>query len=204
MLEFALSMPVLALLLMGSLAMGRFAYDVQIVRESAQEGAKLGAVDRLAPPGQDQVAYTPANEQILQWVRVAAHTGDPSIDPHAIAIAGDPSGGDGAWWEFNPNEQPPDMDRENTFGGISQFIQGLASLPSFPYFHLGQCSASSSSLEQMLNPGLTTMRLVYNHDSGFGSGYRWSVRIDYSFSRYEMFTFPLSGYEGGCIHDPGP
>ena len=204
MLEFALALPILALLLMGSMALGRFAYDVQIVREAAQEGTKLGEVDRLAPPGQEQVAYTPPNEVILQWIRVAAVEGDPSIDPHSIALPTDPQWSGGNAWEFDPNAQPPVRDAENTFGGITQFTSSLGALPSIPYFHTGTCSSGSNALEQTLNPGLTTLRLVYHHDSGFGPDLRWSVPITFDFTRYEMFTFPLSGYEGGCVSDPGP
>ncbi|HEV3232199.1 MAG TPA: TadE/TadG family type IV pilus assembly protein, partial [Candidatus Dormibacteraeota bacterium] len=132
MLEFALALPILALLLMGSLALGRFAYDIQIVREAAYEGSKLGAVDRLAPPGQDQVAYTPSNEVILQWIRVAAVEGDPSINPHAIALPGDPQWSGGNAWEFDPNQQPQVKDHENVFGGISSFTTSLGSRPSLP------------------------------------------------------------------------
>lgn len=190
--EFALTLPILAVLLVGAAALGRYAYEMQIVREAVVEGSKMAVIDRPA----DGHAYQMTNDEILTWVRDAVHEADPAIDRMQITVPKR-----SAPWGFDPNSDldPNKNASEKSF--TDNFMQSVNSL-SIP-IHFGTCD-SSPPVETLLNPGLETMRIDFQFNSGFGDN--WHVpapEVRYSFSRYEMLTIPLNFPEGGCLQHPG-
>jgi hypothetical protein len=139
MLEMALVLPVLAILLMGSLSVSRAAYDAMIVQELADEAGKMGALDRLSPDGND--SYQMSTEELVQWIKEGAHYLDSSIAQDSIAA--------------DPNFH---------FTGKNVFED-----PHSGAYGDMQCFLSAGPLATILNPGLNTVHLKYNYATGFAT-----------------------------------
>jgi hypothetical protein len=183
MLELALSMGVLGALLMGSLSLGRYAYDRMIVREAVEESAKMAMIDRP----KDGHAWQMSNQDLLDWQRAAAHEADHSIDPLAIR----PVGGSDPW-KYGGADNTPGAN--GAPGLITQLVgdvnKFLAKLPGSP-------TVSESGFTRVVDPGAETMRVMFKYDSGLSSAWTWDSEIDFDFTRYTMFTLPFSPEEAG-------
>ena len=197
-LEFAFVLPFLALLLVGAAGLGRYAYDAQIVRQTMIETGKLAINDRTKDS--TSTAYQLSNTELFRWLRTAAHEQDNAIAPTDLTL---PKGGFGNCsvgnecnaWQFKPSADPSD-------GGALQEFQ--SSLDIGLAIHKGACSNDTANVISFLNPGLETMRVDFQYNTGLGGGWKISPRtFTYSFSRYQMLSFPLNFPEGGCITDDG-
>jgi hypothetical protein len=170
--EFALALPILALLLIGSLTLGRAAYDATIVQEAVDEAGKAAAIDRLSA---DQKHAFQMNEVTLRdWIRTQANTMDPTIDGANTIIC---SPGVNPNWDYNQGEMPKGMPAS---GGIYGDAQGF----------LG--GAVGGFIAKVLNPGLQTMRVTYNYKTTIGV---MSFPITYNmyYSKYQMTWTPRIG-----------
>ena len=176
--EFAMALPVMAILLVGSLTIGRAAYDANIVQEAVDEGGKASAIDRLSS---DQAsAYSMTEPTVRDWIRTSANTMDPSIDANStIACTPTPAGADSNW-DFNNGEVPPGMPQSGSgiYGDFQQFLGGKA----------------GGFIAKVLNPGLETMRVTYNYNTSIGPGVTFPIRYVVYFSKYQMTWTPrISG-----------
>jgi hypothetical protein len=193
MIEFALSMGVLGALLMGSLSLGRYAYDRMIVREAMEESAKMAMIDRPRDTGGGTHAWQMSNRDLLEWQRTAVHELDHTIqhdDLQAVNANGNPSGTDP--WKYTDNAHqtpgangPPGLISQ-LLGKINHLLDG-ASLP-----HI-----SEAGLTRAFNPGAETMHVKFRYNSGLSTDWSYNTQIDFDFTRYTMFTLPFSPEEPG-------
>jgi len=197
-LEFAFVLPFLALLLIGAAGLGRYAYDAQIVRQRSLMAGKLAINDRTKDS--TSTAYQLSNTELFRWLRTAAHEQDAAIAPTDLTL---PQGGFGncsvgnecSAWQYKPGVDPHDDSALNDFKESLNI--GLA-------IHKGNCSNNTANVIAFLNPGLETMRVNFQYNTGLGGGWRISPRtFTYNFSRYQMLSFPLNFPEGGCVTDDG-
>jgi hypothetical protein len=199
-LEFALALPILAILLVGAAGLGRYAYDVQIVRQSMIETGKMAINDRTNPA--TGTAYQLSNTELFRYLRDIAHEQDnaiagqdltlPNVDPAGKSCAG---GNNCAAWQFKPSASRTDKGALDDFQKMLDI--GLA-------IHKGSCHNDTANVLSFLNPGLETMRVNFQYNTGLGGGYKISPQtFEYNFSRYQMLSFPLNFPEGGCIQDDG-
>ena len=198
-LEFAFSLPILVLLLVGAAGLGRYAYDTQIVRQSMIETGKMAVNDKTGPTG---TAYQLSNSELFRYLRDIVHEQDnaiagtdltlPAVDPAGTSCL---NGNKCAAWQFKPSVNRTDGTALDDFQ--KQLDIGLA-------IHKGSCHNDTANVLSFLNPGLETMRVNFQYNTGLGGGYRISPRtFEYHFSRYQMLSFPLNFPEGGCIQDDG-
>jgi hypothetical protein len=177
MIEFALVLPLLSVLLVGSLSLGRGAYDSMIVQELSDEAGKAAAIDRMGPGGSSS-RHQMSSKELLEWIQAAAHTEDSSIDPAAIRCR--PS------MDFTSGSVPSGVPKDNGGGVFGTLVTG------------GQ---TIGQIAPLLNPNIMTMNIRYNYDTGFGGA---SIPIDYTFhyTAYEMVWFPNlgngAGQSGAC------
>lgn len=190
MIEFALALPILAILLIGSISMGRFAYQTMIVRETVLEGAKMQMIDRARDNGHGFESSQMTNDQVLGWIRAAATTDDPSIKPTQICV---PNGGGGNAWQFDERAQ-------DQLGTASQ-ANGNSFGDNYASKSGGIFGSSKivGTLEPWLNTGLQTMKVNFYFDSGFGNDWSYRVTINYHYTRYAMFTFPFLAKQAGEV-----
>ncbi len=191
MLEFALSIGVLGALLMGSLTLGRYAYDRMIVREAVEESAKLAMVDRPHAVGKDSVrAWQMSNAELLEWQRTAAHEMHHTIAPADIQ----PVGGTDPWkYTDKPLKAPGAEGAKGSIRQVVDKVNGLfddAGLPSAVH-------VSPAGLTRAFNPGAETMRVMFKYNPGLSADTTINSEIDFSFTRYQMFTLPFSPEEAG-------
>jgi hypothetical protein len=177
MIEFALVLPLLSVLLVGSLSLGRAAYDSMIVQELSDEAGKAAAIDRMAPGGSSS-RHQMSSKELVEWIRAAAHTEDSSIDPNAIQCR--PS------LDFTAGSVPNGTPQDNG-GGVYGTLVGVGQT-------VGQ-------IAPILNPNIQTMNIRYSYATGFGGT---TIPIDYTFhyTAYEMVWFPNlgngAGQSGAC------
>ena len=197
-LEFAFALPFLALLLIGAASLGKYAYEAQIVRQTMIETGKLAINDRTKDS--TSTAYQLSNTDLFRWLRTAAHEQDNSIAGTDLVL---PQSGFGncspgnecSAWQYKPGVDPHDDGELNDIK--SSLNIGLA-------IHKGNCSNDTANVIAFLNPGLETMRVNFQYNTGLGGGWRISPRtFTYNFSRYQMLSFPLNFPEGGCVTDDG-
>ena len=200
MLEFAFALPILAVMLVGAAGLGRYAYDAQIVRQSMIETGKMAINDQTN--NSTSTAYQLSNSELFRYLRDIAHEQDnaiagqdltlPDTDPAGSSCTG---GANCAAWQFKPSANP------NDGGALDDFQKkldiGLA-------IHQGSCHNDTANVLSYLNPGLETMRVKFQYQTGLGGGFRISPTVfEYNFSRYQMLSFPLNFPQGGCIQDDG-
>ena len=177
--EFAMALPVMAILLVGSLTIGRAAYDANIVQEAMDEGGKASAIDRLSS-GDQSSAYSMDEPTVLQWIQTSANTMDPSIDAgNHVVCSPTPSGADSNW-DFNQGDLPPGFPASGSgiYGNVQGFLGGKA----------------GGFIAKVLNPGLETMRVTYNYNTSIGPGVTFPIRYVVYFSKYQMTWTPrISG-----------
>ena len=195
--EFALALPILVLLLVGAAGLGRYAYDVQIVRESMVETGKLAIDDRTNT--KTGTAYQLSNTELFRYLRDISHESDNAIDGHDLTLPNGfgncANGNECSAWQFKPSANVNDNNSLNQF--MAQLDIGLA-------IHKGACPNNTANVMAFLNPGLETMRVDFQYNTGLGGGWRISPRtFEYNFSRYQMLSFPLNFPEGGCVQDDG-
>ena len=167
--EFALTLPILALILIGSISIGRAAYDASIVQELSVEAGKMGGIDRLDPGGSQ--AYQLSDNELVDWIRESAHVVDPTIsktsigcDPNFYPVSGDPSqlnGGKGK----NGND---------IYNGLTGFL-----------------STGNSGVAQALNPSLETVHLRYNYSTGIAGGLAFPINYQFNFTKFQMVWLPI-------------
>jgi hypothetical protein len=189
MLEFALSIGVLAALLLGALTLGRYAYDRMIVRETMEEAAKMAMIDRpKADSNGDVHAWQMSNQDLLDWIKAASHEVDPSIDPNNVrqAAGNDP-------WKYSDTAKKSPGDN----GAPSLISQLVTEINNFLSALPGSPSVSEGGFTRAINPGAETMRVQFKYDSGLGPDWTWDSEIDFDFTRYTMFTLPFSPEEPG-------
>jgi hypothetical protein len=193
MIEFALSMGVLGALLMGSLSLGRYAYDRMIVREAMEESAKMAMIDRPRDTGGGTHAWQMSNHDLLEWQRTAAHEIDHTIqhdDLQAVDANGNANGTDP--WKYSdsahgsPGHNGPPGLVTQLLGKINGILDG-ASLP-----HI-----SEAGFTRAFNPGAETMKVKFRYNSGLSTEWSYNTVIDFDFTRYTMFTLPFSPEEPG-------
>jgi Flp pilus assembly protein TadG len=191
--EFALAMPVLVVLLVGSVALGRLAYQITIVNEAVDEATKIAMVDRLDSNGDH--AQSMSNDDMIKWIRAAAAEGDKTIDPNSICPDGN--------WEFHH--------------GTSDIISGIANKGSgfLNDFNNNAEKANSTgnlkndkggtvdTLERWLNPGLQSLRVTFKFRSGIGNRWDLTVPITRHYTSYQMFTVPFNAPSSGAVSASG-
>jgi Flp pilus assembly protein TadG len=171
--EFALALPILALLMVGSLTLGRAAYDATIVQEAVDEAGKAAAIDRLSS---DQKHAYQMNEPTLRdWIRTQANTMDPSINAASTIIC---SPGVNPNWDYNQGEMPKGMPAS---GGIYGDAQGFLA------------GATGGFIAKVLNPGLQTMRVTYNYNTTIGPAISFPISYNIYYSKYQMTWTPRIG-----------
>lgn len=174
--EFAITLPVLVILLVGAWSVSHAAYDAEIVRESAYEAGKMAAVDRLRSDGSD--AYQMNDDELVSWMNAAAHESDHTIGLDSITFVGNRNANGG--FQFDGR-----ADQLNQGGGPSSDVFGsLTSLASGGFF------------ADKLNPQLKTMTLQYNFDSGMGPGWTYPIRFKFDYEGYMMVWVPFGKASG--------
>jgi hypothetical protein len=162
--EFALALPILVLLLVGSMSLGRMAYDTMIVQELTDEAAKMGGIDRLTPDKSEARQMT--DQELVDWIRESAHTEDNHIDQKSIGC--DPNfiftGGD-------PSQLPKGSD---VYKNLTNVLSGGGTI-----------------LAPALNPSIETIHLKYNYDTALGPGLNYTVKYQFHFTKYQMVWLPL-------------
>ncbi|GAC1332775.1 MAG: hypothetical protein NVSMB17_12330 [Candidatus Dormibacteria bacterium] len=182
-LEFALSLGVLGALLMGSLSLGRYAYDRMIVREAVEESAKMAMIDRP----RDGKSWQMSNADLLEWQRTAASEMDHTIKHDDIR----PIPGSEPWKYSDSAHATPGAN--GAPGLISQLVakvNGFLSNASLP-------TISQAGFTRAINPGAETMRVMFRYNSGLSTDWNFDSEIDFDFTRYTMFTLPFSPEERG-------
>ncbi|MEA2646493.1 MAG: TadE-like protein [Chloroflexota bacterium] len=172
MLEFALTLPILMIMLVGSFSVGRAAYDAEVLQEAVDEAGKVSVIDRLNPAKDD--SFQMSDPQLLAWIRVTASTVDPTIDPKSITCEGQ---GHNPAWDYEGGEYPNGLGTEE-HGGLISAVQHIASDKLGP-FDL-----------QLLNPSLETFRVTYKHNTGFGPGATIPMTYKFYATEYAMTWFP--------------
>ncbi|MFN2465550.1 MAG: TadE family protein [Candidatus Dormibacteria bacterium] len=186
MLEFALSIGVLGALLMGSLSLGRYAYDRMVVREVVEESAKLAMVDRP----HDGQAWQMSNAELLDWQRAAANDIDHTIQPGDIDHVDGPDP-----WKYT--DKPLNAPGANgPQGFISQVVDKVNGLLDDAHLPV---KVSKAGFTRAFNPGAETMRVMFKYNPGLSVGGTINSEIDFSFTRYQMFTMPFSPEEDGSF-----
>lgn len=174
-----MSLPLLAIIMIGAWSVGHAAYDAEIVQEATTEAGKVAAIDRLNIQKDD--SYSLSDPELLAWINAAAHTADASIKEGAIAC--DAQGHSPAW-DYTGGEFPHGMGPSEHKGPVG-LVQDLS-------------SGSLLGLKlQDLNPSLGTMRIVYHHDMGISTGATLPITYRFYFSRYAYTWFPFSA--GGSL-----
>jgi hypothetical protein len=169
--EFALAMPILLILLVGSLTISRGSYDAEIVQESGDEAGKMAAIDRVDPTGNH--AYSMTDSQLRDWINASAHLQDSSIALGAITCTSNPGN-----WKFQGGQTPP--------GAPSQGSDIYGTL-------LG---IGGSDLWSWLDPSFGTMRVTYMHDLGLSAGPPMPINYVFHFQRYQMTWLPFTAKKG--------
>jgi hypothetical protein len=177
--EFALALPILALLLVGSLTLGRAAYDATIVQEAVDEAGKAAAIDRLSADNKN--AFQMDEPTLRDWIRTQANTMDPSIDASKTIIC---SPGVKPNWDYNQGEMPKGMPASSgIYGSAKDFLGG----------------AVGGFIAKVLNPGLQTMRVTYNYNTSIGPAISFPISYTMYYSKYQMTWTPRIG--GGTALD---
>ncbi|MGI8609683.1 MAG: TadE/TadG family type IV pilus assembly protein [Candidatus Dormibacteria bacterium] len=171
--EFAMTMPLLALMFVGSLSLGKAAYDAAIVQESVSEASKMAAIDRLNPAGTD--SFQMNEPQLLDWIRASAHMMDNSIDGKNSIVC---TPGTTPQWKYDSGNFPPGLEP----GNHSAIFKGFGSLASGPI----------GDVLSHLNTGLGTMKITYNYDPGFSAGFSMPIKYVLNYSKYTETWFPFS------------
>ena len=172
MIEFALAMPILALMFIGSLSLGKAAYDAAIVQEAADETTKMAAIDRLNPAGKD--AFQMTEPQLLAWMQASANMMDPSIAPSSIQC----TPGTTPQWKYDSGNFPPGL-APNNHSGVFGALTGIA-------------SSGLGDFISHLNTGLGSMKVTYNYDPGFSVGVHVPIKYVINYSKYTETWFPFS------------
>ena len=189
MLEFALSIGVLAALLLGALSLGRYAYDRMIVRETMEEAAKMAMIDRPKPDSNGDVhAWQMSNQDLMDWIKAASNEVDPSINPANVRQV---SGNDP--WKYSDSAH----NTPGANGAPGLITQLVAEINNFLSGLPGSPSVSEAGFTRAINPGAETMRVKFAYSSGLGPDWTWDSEIDFDFTRYTMFTLPFSPEEPG-------
>ncbi|MDP9325562.1 MAG: pilus assembly protein [Candidatus Dormibacteraeota bacterium] len=176
MIEFALALPILALLLVGSLTLGRAAYDATVVQEAVDEAAKASAIDRLSADKNN--AYQMNEPKLLEWIRTQANTMDPSIDANNTIVCSPTPGGLEGNWGYNQGEMPKGMPAGGgIYGDAQSFLGGKV----------------GGAIAKVLNPGLETMRVTYNYKTSIGPALTYPITYNIYFSKYQMTWTPRIG-----------
>lgn len=197
MIEFALVLPLLVLLMIGGIDLAHMAYDNVIVDEAMNESAKLSM--------DESNGSTITNAQLLDWMRQAAHTADPSIAPGDIQAPA--QGDDGVNpWEFDGKQfdqvrsavSPAAGTQGTALGGLNatpdpSYSQAATAGSAGCNSHLG----ADWSAERFVNPGLQTMRVVYSFNTGVGRGVGIPITHKRAFTAYEFLMLPIP--EPGCV-----
>ncbi|MFY9615216.1 MAG: TadE family protein [Candidatus Dormiibacterota bacterium] len=188
MIEFAIAIPVLALLLIGSIVLGKLAYQAVIVGEAVDEASKIAMVDRLSPSGGGSLQMS--NDDLLKWIRAAAKEGDPTMDSESICPDGD--------WKFR--HSPSDI--FSAIGSGGNFFDNFNSQSNAVPGGNKNGDTTIDGIERWLNPGLQTMRVKFNFKSGINDAVL-TVRLAQHATSYQMFTVPFNGPSGGSVSGSG-
>jgi len=172
--EFALSLPLLVIIMLGAWSVGHAAYDAEVVHEATVEAGKVAAVDRLNQARDD--SYALSDPELLAWINAAAHAADPSIKLGAIVCDG---GGHNPAWDYTGGEFPHGMGPAEHKGPVG-LLKDIAT-----------GSIAGLSLKD-INPSLGTMRVRYNHDVGLSTGTTIPINYRFYFTRYAYTWFPFS------------
>ena len=182
MVEFALAMPILGLLFMGSLGLGRLGYQTVIVGEAVEEAGKIAMIDRLSSDGSSSQQMS--NDELMQWIRAASVEGDPTINKDSICPDGN--------WEHHASSS-------DIFLKIGDMISGYTD--STNQVNVGGNPPEHSTLdglERWLNPGLQTARVKFRYQALAGD-FGLTVHIQHYFTSYQMFTVPLNFPSNGAV-----
>lgn len=170
--EFALVMPLITLMFVGSISLGRAAYDAAIVQEASDEATKMAAIDRLNPSGKD--AFQMNESQLLDWIRGSAHMMDTSIAESSIVC----TPGSTPQWKYDSGNFPPGLD-PNSHASVFKGLETIA-------------SGDLGDLISHLNTGLGSMKITYNYDAGFSTGFSVPIKYIINYSKYTETWFPFS------------
>jgi len=167
--EFAITLPVLVLLLLGAWSVSHAAYDAEIVAEATFEGGKMAAIDRLRADHDD--AYQMTDAEVVSWMNAAAHEADGTISLTAIRF---------------PDPGNPHFPFQ---GSASQLYEN--GKPSNDIFGSLSSLASLGDFADKLNPELKTATIQYDFDSGVGPGWTYGIRYRYNYQGYMMVWIPF-------------
>lgn len=175
--EFALALPLLLILLLGSWSVSQAAYQAQIVQETAFEGGKMAGIDRVRADNKDSFQMT--DDEVLLWVNAAAHEADPSIGPSY------PSGPAPIKFIGGRNKNGGFQ-----FNGDASKLYSNGKPDSGVFGTLGSI-ASAGPLADLLNPNLKTAELEFDYQPGFSTGGSIPIRYSFDYTTFAMVWVPF-------------
>jgi hypothetical protein len=169
--EFALTLPILVLLLLGAWSISKASYDAEVVQELSFEGGKMAGIDRVNAANED--SFQMQDDEVVKWINVAAHESDSTIDVGSIKFIGKRNINGG--FQFN--------------GDASQLYSGGHPDPGL--FGDLQSLASAGPLADILNPNLKTAELEYDYNPGFYSGPGIPIKYSFDYTTYSLVWIPF-------------
>ena len=170
--EFAITLPMLVILMLGAWSVSHAAYDAEIVKEATYEGGKMAGIDRLRADHQD--AYQMTDDEVVSWMNAAAHEADGTIGWTAIKFVGNRNSNQGFQFDGSADQlnDSPNHPSNEIFGSLTSLFSG-------------------GSFADKLNPELKTATMEYDFDSGVGPGWTYPIRYKFDFQGYMMVWIPF-------------
>jgi len=163
--EFALTLPILVILLLGAWSVSKASYDAEIVQELGFEGGKMAGIDRVNASNSD--SFQMNDDEVVKWINVSAHESDNTIDVGAVKSNGG--------FQFNG-------DASKLYSGGSPNSGVFGSLASL---------ASAGPLAHILNPNLKTAELEYDFNPGFDNGLGIPIKYSFDWTTYSLVWLPF-------------
>ena len=169
--EFALTLPILVILLLGAWSVSKASYDAEIVQELGFEGGKMAGIDRVNAANSD--SFQMNDDEVVKWINVSAHESDNTIDVGAVKFIGKRNINGG--FQFNG-------DASKLYSGGSPNSGVFGSLTSL---------ASAGPLADILNPNLKTAELEYDFNPGFDNGLGIPIKYSFDWTTYSLVWIPF-------------
>jgi hypothetical protein len=201
--EFALVLPILALLMVGAVDLTHMYYDDGIMHQVVTETGKLAMVEHQGH------VYT--NDELLHWMRTAAMADDPTISRGDITAAAatqiNPWEFDGAHFDQISGDPAHDPSGVSASPANAETTDLTKAAPATSGQQTADSSQQSCSThffnglfdaERLINPGLETIRVRFSFNAAiFNTLHAPPITYTKAITQYQFLALPIPN--PGCV-----